>query len=238
MRYIVVLAEELHFGRTARRLGLQQPTLSQQVRKLEDELGVSLFDRTTREVSITAAGESFVAEARRALHHVERAQLAARQTGRGDVGELVLGFVGSAVPELIPRLLRRFRRVYPGVELQVRELPSARQVEELLAGRIDVGILHALSDNEIPADLARPIGADDFLEIPAPAQHVACQGQQHSSRLGQLDPAAVPFEEFGTQAPLQCLDLLAQTRLRDAQAGRRTSEVQLLRHRNEVLKVP
>ncbi|MER5292897.1 LysR family transcriptional regulator [Streptomyces pharetrae] len=171
MRYIVVLAEELHFGRTARRLGLQQPTLSQQVRKLEDELGVSLFDRTTREVSITAAGESFVAEARRALHHVERAQLAARQTGRGDVGELVLGFVGSAVPELIPRLLRRFRRVYPGVELQVRELPSARQVEELLAGRIDVGILHALSDNEIPEGLTSQEIIRDVLVAALPRRH-------------------------------------------------------------------
>ncbi|MFE6992674.1 LysR family substrate-binding domain-containing protein, partial [Streptomyces pharetrae] len=122
-------------------------------------------------MSITAAGESFVAEARRALHHVERAQLAARQTGRGDVGELVLGFVGSAVPELIPRLLRRFRRVYPGVELQVRELPSARQVEELLAGRIDVGILHALSDNEIPEGLTSQEIIRDVLVAALPRRH-------------------------------------------------------------------
>ncbi|MFI6037952.1 LysR substrate-binding domain-containing protein [Streptomyces sp. NPDC051315] len=171
MRYIVVLAEELHFGRTARRLGLQQPTLSQQVRKLEDELGVSLFERTTREVSITAAGESFVAEARRALHHVERAQLAARQTGRGDVGELSLGFVGSAVPELIPRLLRRFRRVYPGVELQVRELPSARQIEELLAGRIDVGILHAWGESEISEGVASQEIFRDVLVAALPRRH-------------------------------------------------------------------
>lgn len=171
MRYVVVLAEELHFGRTARRLGLRQPTLSQQVRKLEDELGVTLFDRTTREVSITAAGESFVAEARRALHHVERAESAARQTGRGDVGQLSLGFVGSAVPELIPRLLRRFRRIYPGVELQVRELSSARQVEELLAGRIDVGILHALRENETPEDLAGQEIFRDVLVAALPRRH-------------------------------------------------------------------
>ncbi|MGW4024854.1 LysR substrate-binding domain-containing protein [Streptomyces sp. NPDC005009] len=171
MRYVVVLAEELHFGRTARRLGLQQPTLSQRVRKLEDELGVSLFDRTTREVSITAAGESFVAEARRALHHVERAQLTARQTGRGDVGELSLGFVGSAVPELIPRLLRRFRRVYPGVELQLRELPSARQVDELLVGRIDIGILHALDESEIPEGLASQEIFRDVLVAALPRRH-------------------------------------------------------------------
>ncbi|CQR61172.1 LysR family transcriptional regulator [Streptomyces leeuwenhoekii] len=154
LRCVVVLAEELHFGRTARRLGLQQPALSQQVRRLEDELGVALFERTTREVGITAAGESFVAEARRALHHAEKARLAARQTGRGEVGRLSLGFVGSAVPELLPRLLRRFRRAYPGVELEMRELPSARQAEELLAGRIDVGILHAWGEGEMPEGLA------------------------------------------------------------------------------------
>lgn len=171
MRYIVVLAEELHFGRTARRLGLQQPTLSQQVRKLEDELGVALFDRTTREVRITAAGESFVAEARRALHHVERARLTARRIGRGEVGELSLSFVGSAVPELIPRVLRGFRRVYPGVELHVRELPSAAQVDELLAGRVDVGILHALQESERPEALTGQEIFRDVLVAALPRRH-------------------------------------------------------------------
>jgi DNA-binding transcriptional LysR family regulator len=171
LRCVVVLAEELHFGRTARRLGIQQPTLSQHVRKLEDELGVTLFDRTTREVGITAAGESFVTEARRALHHVERARLTARRTGRGDVGELSLGFVGSAVPELIPRLLRRFRRVYPGVELQVRELPSARQIDELLAGRIDAGIMHGLNENEMPEGLTGQEIFRDVLVAALPRRH-------------------------------------------------------------------
>ncbi|CAL9675982.1 LysR family transcriptional regulator [Streptomyces griseomycini] len=171
LRYVVVLAEELHFGRTARRLGVQQPTLSQQVRKLEDELGVSLFDRSTREVSVTAAGRSFVAEARHALRHAERARAAARRTARGDVGELSLGFVGSAVPELLPRLLRGFRRAYPGVEVQVRELPSARQIEELFAGRIDVGILHALDEGAVPDGLVGEEVLRDVLVAALPRRH-------------------------------------------------------------------
>jgi DNA-binding transcriptional LysR family regulator len=171
MRYVVVLAEELHFGRTARRVGLRQPTLSQRVRQLEEELGVTLFDRTTREVSITAAGRSFVEEARRALQHVERAQLSAQQTGRGDVGELSLGFVGSAIPELLPRVLRGFRRACPGVTLHGMELPSARQVEELLAGRIDVGILHAFGKVEMPEGLAGREIFQDVLVAALPRRH-------------------------------------------------------------------
>ncbi|MBL1065951.1 LysR family transcriptional regulator [Streptomyces sp. 7-21] len=143
LRYIVLLAEELHFARAATKLGLQPPRLSQQVRKLEDELGVQLFERTTREVQITSAGKNFVAEAAQALHHAERAKRVARQTGRGEVGQLSLGFVGSAAHELLPRLLRRFRRNYPNVKLQLRELASTEQIDELLAGSLDVGILHA-----------------------------------------------------------------------------------------------
>lgn len=143
LRYVVLLAEELHFGRAASLLGVQQPRLSQQVRKLEEELGVSLFERTTREVHLTSAGREFVAEARHALHHADRAARSARQAGRGEVGKLALGFVGSTAHNLLPRLLRRFRRDFPWVELQLQELPSSQQVGELLADRLDIGILHA-----------------------------------------------------------------------------------------------
>lgn len=142
LRYVVTLSEELHFGRAARRLGVGQPRLSQQLRRLEDELGVALFDRTTREVVITPAGGAFVAEARCSLAHAERAASTARQTGRGEVGTLVLGFVGSAANSLLPPLVRQFRNRYPGVDLRLREMPSGRQVEELVAGRVDLGVLY------------------------------------------------------------------------------------------------
>lgn len=171
LRYVVVLAEELHFGRSARRLGIRQPTLSQQVRKLEDELGVSLFERSTREVTVTAAGRSFVAEAGHALRYVERARSAALRTARGEVGELSLGFVGSAVPELLPRLLRGFRRSYPGVDVQVQEMPSARQAEELLAGRLDLGIVHALEESAVPEGLAGEEVFRDALVAALPRRH-------------------------------------------------------------------
>ncbi|WP_067816882.1 LysR family transcriptional regulator [Actinomadura kijaniata] len=142
-RSLVALAEELHFARAAQRCGLSQPQLSRQVRRVEEELGVLLFERTTREVRITPAGEAFVAEARRSLEHADRAVLAARRLGRGESGRLVVGFVGSAAHTLLPPVLRRFRDRYPGVELDLRELPSARQAEELAEGTLDVGVLYA-----------------------------------------------------------------------------------------------
>jgi DNA-binding transcriptional LysR family regulator len=167
----VLLAEELHFARAARRLGLQQPRLSQQVRKVEDELGVLLFERTTREVRITSAGEGFVAEARRALDYADRAKRVAKQTGRGEVGQLALGFVGSASHDLMPRLLRRFRRRYPRVELQLQEMASTEQIDELAAGRLDIGILHAPVHGPGQADIATQEISRDRLVAALPRRH-------------------------------------------------------------------
>src|ERR1700754_3031896 len=143
VRYAVALADELHFGRAARRAGVHQPPFSQQIRKLEDELGVTLFERSTRHVGLTPAGEAFVTEARRALTHVESAARAAGRVGRGETGRLMVGFVGSAVNLTLPPVLRRFRSRYPGVDLELRELTTAQQVEELVQGRLDVGVLRA-----------------------------------------------------------------------------------------------
>ncbi|WP_431899957.1 LysR family transcriptional regulator [Nonomuraea sp. bgisy101] len=143
LRYAVALAEELNFGRAALREGVRQPPFSQQIGKLEDELGVRLFERTTRQVSLTPAGEAFVAEARASLIHAALAAESARRVGRGEAGRLLIGFVGSATNLTLPRVLRRFRARYPGVQVELRELPTAQQAEELRQGLLDVGLLHA-----------------------------------------------------------------------------------------------
>ncbi|GAA2205411.1 LysR family transcriptional regulator [Nonomuraea monospora] len=143
LRYVVALAEELNFGRAALREGVRQPPFSQQIGKLEEELGVRLFERTTRQVRLTAAGEAFVAEARTSLAHAELAAEAARRAGRGEAGRLAIGFVGSATNLTLPRVLRRFRARYPGVQVELRELTTAQQAEELRQGLLDVGLLHA-----------------------------------------------------------------------------------------------
>jgi DNA-binding transcriptional LysR family regulator len=141
LRYFVAVAEELHFGRAAARVGIAQPPLSQQIQRLERELGVLLFTRTNRRVALTPAGRIFLDEARNTLAQAERAVDLVQRAGRGEAGKLAVGFVGSACYGLLPRVLRAFRAGYPGVELALHELSSARQAVALREGRIDVGFV-------------------------------------------------------------------------------------------------
>jgi len=141
LRYFVAVAEELHFHRAAERLHMSQPPLSQQIRALEGELGVQLLERNRRSVALTAAGAVYLHEAREILAAVDRAAEAARGVARGEEGRLALGFVGSAMHGALPGVLRAHRRAFPRVQLALTELPTAGQLEALLAGRIDVGVI-------------------------------------------------------------------------------------------------
>ncbi len=141
LRYFVAVAEELHFGRAATRLGMAQPPLSQQIRRLEEELGVLLFERTKRRVQLTEAGRVFLDEARRTLAQAERAARAAQRAQRGEIGRLEVGYVGSAAFDVLPEILRTFRARFPEVELALHELTTAQQVRALDDERIGVGFL-------------------------------------------------------------------------------------------------
>jgi DNA-binding transcriptional LysR family regulator len=142
LRYFVAVAEELHFGHAAVRLAMTQPPLSQQIRQLEEELQVTLFRRRTRRrVELTEAGVSFLAGARRALAEVERAVTAAQRTARGEEGNLVVGFVGTAAYAFLPELLQHLRVGYPDITLSLREMTTAQQVEALAGGDVDLGFL-------------------------------------------------------------------------------------------------
>ncbi len=141
LRYFVAVAEELHFGRAARRLHLAQPPLSQQIRKLEEMLGHSLFTRTSRAVKLTPAGEVFLERARSTLRKVHDDVEVARSVGRGEVGFLNVGFIGSGMLTFLPGMLGRYRRQFPKVNLQLREFYTAGVVRALMEGTLDVGIL-------------------------------------------------------------------------------------------------
>lgn len=141
LRYFVAVAEELHFGRAAERLGMAQPPLSQQIKALERETGVMLLHRTKRRVELTAAGEIFLQESRQILARADQAVLAARRAARGETGKLVVGFVSSAVYGKVTSIFRLMQVEYPDVSLLLQDLSSVEQVEAMKACRLDVGLV-------------------------------------------------------------------------------------------------
>ena len=142
LRYFVAVAEERHFGRAAERLHIAQPPLSQQIRRLEAELGVTLLHRTTRSVEVAPAGEVLLVRAREILSAVDGATEDTRRAARGEFGRLAVGFTGSATYELLPKLADALRRALPGVLLDLRgELLTPAQVASLLDGTLDLGLL-------------------------------------------------------------------------------------------------
>ena len=141
LRYFVTVAEELHFGRAAKKLHISQPPLSMQIRALEAELGVTLFNRTQRSVALTQSGNALLGEARHILARVDQAVLMTRRVRRGEIGELAIGFISVADYNVLPVVLREFRRAFPLVNLTLRESTTDAQIRDLLAGRIDVGFV-------------------------------------------------------------------------------------------------
>ena len=141
LRSFVVVAEEMNVGRAATRLHLTQPSLSRQIAALEHDLGVELFARVRRRFVLTAAGATFLVEAKDLLRRSDEAVRAAQRTQRGELGTLRLRFVQSATHEALPRLLGAFRHAYPEVVLDLETMTTLNQTEALRDGRIDVGLL-------------------------------------------------------------------------------------------------
>lgn len=141
LRYFVAVAEELHFGRAAERLHLAQPPLSQQIRRLEEILGYPVFQRTSRAVRLTAAGEVFLERARRTLRNVSEDIDEARSIGRGDEGFLRVGFIGSSMLTPLPAMLGSYRSLYPKVQLRLSESYTASIAQSLHRGTVDAGFL-------------------------------------------------------------------------------------------------
>ena len=141
LRYFVTVAEELHFGRAAKKLHISQPPLSMQIRALEAELGVMHFNRTQRSVALTQSGNALLGEARHILTRVDQAVLMTRRVSRGEIGELAIGFISVADYNVLPVVLREFRRAFPLVNLTLRKSTTDAQIRDLLAGRIDVGFV-------------------------------------------------------------------------------------------------
>ena len=141
LRYFVAVAEEMHFGRAARRLHMTQPPLSQAIQALEARLGAELFQRTRRSVSLSAAGRALLPEAQRLLQQADALPSLAQRAAAGESGSLSIAFVSMADYSVMPQALRDFRAAYPSVAIQLHEATTDLQLEMLSSGEIDLGLL-------------------------------------------------------------------------------------------------
>ncbi len=141
LRYFLAVAETLHFSKAAQRLGIAQPPLSQQIRRLEELVGHRLFDRTTRGVKLTLAGQLLAERARGTIDKVQDDLAQVRRLGRGEEGTLTVGFSGSVMFTELPIAIGIYRRLYPKVELRLRELVTSAQIAALLDGTLDLAFL-------------------------------------------------------------------------------------------------
>jgi DNA-binding transcriptional LysR family regulator len=183
LRYVIALAEELHFGRAAKQLNVSQPPLSQQLMKLEKELGVKLFERTKHKVTLTAAGIAFVAEARSVLALVDHAATAASRTGHGEMEQLIIGTLtstDSGFYRVLIKVVERFAKHYPNVRLGLRSLSVPQQIRALKEDRIQIGFVALPIDD--PAIAVEHVYSERFA-IAMPEGHRLASKPYISTRL-------------------------------------------------------
>jgi DNA-binding transcriptional LysR family regulator len=168
LRYFLAVAEALHFGKAAAQLGMAQPPLSQQIKTLETIVGYRVFDRTTRGVRLTAVGQYLLERARKTLERVDQDMEMARRLGKGQEGVLSVAFSGSVMFTRLPFVIKRYRRLYPNIELHLQELVTAEQMCALKEGTLDLGFLR---DGEPESAVTiEPLVSERFVAI-LPKQH-------------------------------------------------------------------
>jgi DNA-binding transcriptional LysR family regulator len=185
-RYFVAVAEELNFRRAAVRLHLTQPSLSTQIRSLEEDVGVQLLERDSHKVELTPAGRSFLEGCRRLLQDADNYGRAARRIARGESVPLSIGFVPSLAHGLLPRVLRLFRQRFPDVQLFLNEMDSTAQIEQIAENRIDLGLIGlGLPGKEMP-ELDIVVVAEERLVAALPQDHPLAHKARKSIPLKML----------------------------------------------------
>lgn len=166
LRAFLVLAEELHFGEAAKRLGIAQPPLSQTIKRLEGKVGCTLFERHTRRTDLTEAGKAMMDAATRVMEELGRAVSDAKRLDAGESGSLAVGFPATVAVTVLPRIMHDFRDRNPRIDLSLQEVPSVEQTERIRAGSLDLGFVNepiAKPDLQSITVLVEPF----FLLLPA-----------------------------------------------------------------------
>lgn len=207
LRCFLAVAEDLHFGHAAERIGIAQPALSQQIKRLESEIGTPLFHRSTRTVRLSAAGVALRPHALRALDEVEEGVTAAGRASRGEIGHLTIGFIETASGWLVPSAVRRFRADRPDVTLTLRELAVTAQLEGLRSGKLDVGIVRPPVDSE---GLVVESVAEERLLAAVPAAHALARRRRISAAALTDEPLVALAREVVPGLHDQVISLLAE----------------------------
>lgn len=188
LRYFLALAEELHFGRAARRLSISQPPLSLNIQQLEASVGARLFVRNSKEVRLTAAGAAFVPKARALLEQAGEAARHARDVDQGIAGRLRVGFVGAMLYRGLPQMLHRFQAAHPLLRLTLREMNSQEQLTELAHDQLELGFAHT---TRVPPEMSQLLFLSEPFVCCLPAGHALARRRKLPLSLLQGEPFAV-----------------------------------------------
>lgn len=189
LRYFIAVAEQLHFARAAELLDISPPTLTVQIKELEASLQARLFNRTKRSVTLTSAGETFLQESRAVIERMELAVNAGRRAGRGEIGRVDIGYVGSAAfAGVLQAQVRGYRAAWPDVQVQVSELPMDDMPTLLEAGKVDVAFVRL--PVALPTALSSHVVSRDHFCVALPAEHPLAHGQE------PLPPRKLAAETF------------------------------------------
>ncbi len=218
LRYLVAVADTRHFGRAAEKCFVSQPTLSAQLKKLEDYLGVQLIERQPKNVTLTEAGEQIVARARRMLEASEEVVALARTHRDPLAGRLRLALLPTIGPYLLPRVAQPIRKALPRLELRLYEYQTAQMLEKLETGEIDLGIL------ALPVDAegldTRELYTEPFT-VAVPDQHRLAK--RDSVRVEDLDGETLLLLEDGHCLRDQALEVCSRVATQEKQDFRGTS---------------
>lgn len=186
LRAFLAVAQTLHFSRAAGLLHVSQPALSQQIRLLEEDLGARCFERTSRQVELTAAGEALLQAAPRVLYESERLVEDVRQAAAGVTGRLTIGSVRTGLASVVPGIVREFTRHHPRIRFELVHLDTSRQLRALQERTIDLGVVRAASP--VPSLRIEPLVAEPLM-LAVPADHPLAQREE-------VEPAALARERF------------------------------------------
>jgi DNA-binding transcriptional LysR family regulator len=167
LRHFIAVAEELHFGRAAARLGMAQPPLSQSIRRAEAALGFALFEREKRAVRLSAAGRSLLEEARQIVLRVDLAIQIARRTAAGDTARLRIGCMPWSLLPALPQAIRAFRKRWPGAEVRIYERSTRQQLDSLRDGSLDLGIIAWPAPDAAGLAMRKIVHAHSMAAVPA-----------------------------------------------------------------------